>query len=113
MRAATSGCDIAYEQPQATKVWRCPRWFCNHKYSKPVTCSYHLRDLINDKLTFDEFNRWELFGGQWRVVEISRDDIVVELCTCTGDPVERRRTDDPALIEHLCRDSAHSSRSRN
>jgi hypothetical protein len=52
-------------------------------------------------LSVDELERWALFGAQWRVVDCSDERAVVDLCTCTGELVERRETSDPALIAHL------------
>ncbi len=52
-------------------------------------------------LTVDELERWELFGAHWRAVEISDQRAVVDLCTCTGAPVERRESDDPVLIAYV------------
>jgi hypothetical protein len=40
-------------------------------------------------------------GGRWRVVSISDQQAVVDLCTCTGEPMERLESDDPAVIAHL------------
>jgi hypothetical protein len=52
-------------------------------------------------LTIDDLERWVLFGARWRVVELSDEQAVVDLCACTGEPVERRRSDDPTLIRYL------------
>ncbi len=52
-------------------------------------------------LTIDDLERWVLFGAQWRVVDLSDERVVVDLCTCTGQPVERRESADPALIGYL------------
>lgn len=52
-------------------------------------------------LTLDDLERWVLFGAQWRVVELSEERGVVDLCACTGELVERRESDDPGLIAHL------------
>jgi hypothetical protein len=49
----------------------------------------------------DVLERWELFGAQWRVVQLSDEHAVVDLCTCTGEPVGRLRSTDPALIDYL------------
>ena len=38
---------------------------------------------------------------QWRIVDLSGERAVVDLCTCTGEPVERLESDDPALIGYL------------
>jgi hypothetical protein len=49
----------------------------------------------------DELERWTLSGGHWRLVDISNERAVVDLCTCTGEPMERLESDDPAVIAHL------------
>ena len=52
-------------------------------------------------LTIDVLERWVLFGAQWRIVDLSGQRAVVDLCTCTGELVERLQSDDPALIRYL------------
>jgi hypothetical protein len=41
-----------------------------------------------EPLTIDRLERWALFGAHWRVVDLSSDRAVVELCACTGELVE-------------------------
>jgi hypothetical protein len=57
--------------------------------------------MTTDTLTIDGLERWVFFGATWRVVDISRDRAVVDLCTCMGEPVERLESDDPAVIDYL------------
>jgi hypothetical protein len=52
-------------------------------------------------VTVEELERWVQSGAQWRVVELSGDRAVVELRACTGEPVERRASTDPALIAYV------------
>jgi hypothetical protein len=52
-------------------------------------------------LTIDALDRWVLFGAQWRIADLSGERAVVDLCTCTGELVERLESDDPALIRYL------------
>jgi hypothetical protein len=52
-------------------------------------------------LTIDALERWVLFGAQWRTVELSGERAVVDLCTCTGEPVERLESEDPAVIGYV------------
>jgi hypothetical protein len=52
-------------------------------------------------LTREELERWEQFGATWRVVSLGADRGLVDLCTCTGELVERRDDLDPALLEDL------------
>lgn len=49
-------------------------------------------------VTIDDLERWADAGAQWRVVHLSDRSAIVDLCTCTGEPVERRESDDPELI---------------
>jgi hypothetical protein len=49
----------------------------------------------------DDLERWVLSGAHWRVVDISRDHAVVDMCACTGEPMERVESDDPAVIGYL------------
>jgi hypothetical protein len=57
--------------------------------------------MTSDALTIDALERWVLFGAGWRVVDLSNERAVVDLCACTGEPVERVESDDPALIDYL------------
>ena len=57
--------------------------------------------MTTHPLTVDELERWRLFGSHWRIVEISVAGAEVELCTCTGEPVERRRTAEPVVLDYL------------
>ena len=41
------------------------------------------------------------YGAQWRIVDLFGESAVVDLCTCTGELVERLESDDPALIRYL------------
>ena len=52
-------------------------------------------------LTIDVLERWVLFGAQWRIVDLSGQSAVVDLCACTGEPVERLESDDPTVIRYL------------
>ena len=51
--------------------------------------------------TIDALERWVLFGAQWRIVDLAGESAVVDLCSCTGEVVERLESDDPALIRYL------------
>ena len=45
--------------------------------------------------------RWEDHGAEWRVVQLSDELAVVDLCTCYGEPVERIESDDAELLRYL------------
>ena len=51
--------------------------------------------------TVDVLQRWTLFGGHRHSLNVSDDHAEVELCACTGEPVERLRTTDPDTIDYL------------
>ena len=40
--------------------------------------------MTTDTLTIDGLERWVFFGATWRVVDISRERAVVDLCTGRG-----------------------------
>jgi hypothetical protein len=45
----------------------------------------------------DTLRRWEDGGATWRLYELTEDHTVVQLCTCTGEPVELLESDEPEL----------------
>lgn len=59
--------------------------------------------MTTEALTVEHLDRWVLSGAHWRVVDISNRCVVVDLCACTGESVERRQSDDPAVIDYLRR----------
>lgn len=52
-------------------------------------------------LTIADLEQWVQSGAHWRVLEISADSAIVEMCACTGEAMERAQTDDPAVIDYL------------
>lgn len=48
--------------------------------------------------TIDELEDWERNGAVWRPAEISRDRAVVDLCSCTGELMDRVESDDPDFV---------------
>jgi hypothetical protein len=57
-------------------------------------------------LTIEDLERWVLSGAHWRVVDISTEHAVVDMCTCMGEPMGRVESDDPTVIGYLR--TAHS-----
>jgi hypothetical protein len=49
----------------------------------------------------ENVENWRLSGGSWRIVSISNERAVVDLCACTGEPMERLQSDDPTVIARL------------
>jgi hypothetical protein len=58
----------------------------------PDTHGQHLLENVEN---------WTLSGGSWRIASISKERAVVELCACTGEPMERLESDDPTVIARL------------
>jgi hypothetical protein len=44
---------------------------------------------------------WELHGATWRTVELRGQRIVLDLCSCSGEPMERVESEDPDLIQYV------------
>jgi hypothetical protein len=61
-------------------------------------------------LRVEDLERWVLFGAQWGVVHLASDRATVQLCACTGEPVERLESHDPAVIAYLRTAQADSTR---
>jgi hypothetical protein len=53
--------------------------------------------------TIGELERWQDHGAVWRPVELSDERVVVELCTCYGEPVDVVQSDDAELIAFVRR----------
>ncbi len=58
----------------------------------PDTHGQHLLENVEN---------WTLSGGSWRIVSISNERAVVDLCACTGGPMERLESVDPTVIARL------------
>lgn len=52
-------------------------------------------------VTIDDLEEWVLSGAHWRVVDISDKHAVVDMCSCTDEPMERVESADPAVIDYL------------
>jgi hypothetical protein len=49
----------------------------------------------------DTLLRWDAQGGVWRSRVLTEIEAVVDLCACTGEPVDQLRSGDPALLRFL------------
>jgi hypothetical protein len=49
----------------------------------------------------DRVRQWELSGGSVQVFALTSDQVAVQLCTCTGEPMEQLVSDDPELLDYL------------
>lgn len=48
--------------------------------------------------TVAELEDWERNGAVWRPAEIYADRAVVDLCTCSGELMDRVESEDPQFI---------------
>ena len=49
----------------------------------------------------DTLERWTDSGADWRLVTLTPDLAIVDLLTCTGEPVDRMESRDREFIEWL------------
>jgi hypothetical protein len=45
--------------------------------------------------------RWERFGGTWKIRSLSVDGAEVDLCTCDGEPVDLLSSSERRFLELL------------
>ena len=57
--------------------------------------------MTRHALTITDLERWLANGAHWRVIDISTGRAVVDMCACTGEPMERVESDDPVVISYL------------
>jgi hypothetical protein len=53
--------------------------------------------------TIADLEAWTAHGATWRPLELSDERVVVELCTCYGEPVDVLHGEDAELIEYVRR----------
>lgn len=56
---------------------------------------------MDSPVTIAELEQWETFGARWRALRIDEQRVVVDLCQCTGELVERRESADPEVIAYV------------
>ena len=50
----------------------------------------------------ERLRRWEQSGATWRIVVRTPDAVEIALLTCdAGEEVDRLRTSDPAVLDHV------------
>jgi hypothetical protein len=59
-------------------------------------------------VTIDDLKRWEDNGAMWRPFEVTDTRAVIDLCSCTGEAMERVQSDADDVIE-LARARAHGT----
>jgi hypothetical protein len=56
---------------------------------------------VTRPVTAQHLEEWEEHGAVWRVVEVSDERAVIDLCSCTGEPMDRVLSDEPELIAYV------------
>jgi hypothetical protein len=51
--------------------------------------------------TVGELEDWEQSGAVWQAVEVTQSRAIVDLCTCSGEPMDRVQSEDPEFIEFV------------
>jgi hypothetical protein len=51
--------------------------------------------------TVDYLKDWELHGATWRAIEVTDEHAVIELCSCSGEPMDLVEGDDARLIDYV------------
>jgi len=57
--------------------------------------------MPDQTLTIESLESWVRAGAHWRVLHWSERLAVVELQQCTGEPIERVESREPAVIAYL------------
>lgn len=52
-------------------------------------------------LTVADLVRWEEHGATWRVADRGNDEVTIQLCTCSGEPVDLRLGSEAELLAYL------------
>jgi hypothetical protein len=59
-------------------------------------------------VTIENLERWEDNGAVWRPFEVTETHAVIDLCSCTGEPMERVQSNAPDVID-VARSRAYGS----
>ncbi|MGN6170077.1 MAG: hypothetical protein ACTHQQ_18190 [Solirubrobacteraceae bacterium] len=62
---------------------------------------------MTSSFQLSQLEDWELHGATWRTVELDDERVVLELCSCSGEPMDLVESDDWELIEYV-RDNSES-----
>jgi hypothetical protein len=58
-------------------------------------------------VTIEYLEEWEDHGAVWRAVEVSADRAVIDLCSCSGEPMDRVQSEEPELIAYVRAHRSH------
>jgi len=52
-------------------------------------------------VTVEHLRDWERGGATWRAVELDDRHAVIDLCSCSGERMDRVESDQPQLIAYV------------
>jgi hypothetical protein len=78
-----------------------PRLLTPRRVSRDRAWTLSRLAVLNPESPIEILERWEAHGATWRVLMLTGELAVVELCTCYGEPVDELRSSDPELIRYL------------
>jgi hypothetical protein len=52
-------------------------------------------------VTIEYLEEWEEHGAVWRAVEVSDKRAVIDLCSCTGEAMDRVQSEEAELIAYV------------
>jgi hypothetical protein len=58
---------------------------------------------VAHQATIEQLESWRNSGATWRVLETTDRRVSLELCTCSGEPMDLVETDDPEVMAYLRR----------
>jgi hypothetical protein len=62
---------------------------------------------MRQSVTIKELEDWELNGAVWRPVEVTDQRAVIDMCSCSGERMDRVQSDEPELIQYVRAHEAH------
>jgi hypothetical protein len=60
----------------------------------------HGGDAVNT-VTVEHLEDWVLNGANWRAVELDDRHAVIDMCSCTGELMDRVQSDQDEVIEYV------------
>jgi hypothetical protein len=63
--------------------------------------SVRRRDAVRSLAGVSELEDWVLHGATWRPLAIDEQRVVLELCSCSGEPMDVVESKDATVIEYV------------
>jgi hypothetical protein len=56
---------------------------------------------VTSSVTIEDLERWSENGAIWRAREVSDEHAVIDLCSCSGEPMQRVESGSLELIDYV------------